>query len=87
MISRGRLTKEQWISMNTDGPYCPLAKVYGKSDAAELFARFTNVRQEIWEFNSDHWSFLGRLLPRKLERAIGRYWGWHRVVCGSKPGA
>jgi ubiquinone/menaquinone biosynthesis C-methylase UbiE len=85
IIGRGRLTKEQWISMNTDGPYCPLAKVYGHREAAELFAKFANVRQEVWEFNSDHWSFLGRLLPRKLERTMGRYWGWHRVVHGNKP--
>lgn len=84
MIKKGRLTKQEWISMNTDGPYCPLAKVYNKKEAAELFKKFHNIRQEVWEFNSDHWSFLGKLIPTKMERGIGRLWGWHRIIYGRK---
>ena len=81
---KGRMTKEQWVSMNTDGPYCPLARVYNHKEAAELFGAFKDVRQEVWEFNPDHWSFLGKLLPTSLTRAIGRQWGWHRVIRGVK---
>jgi hypothetical protein len=85
MIEKGRMTREEWVSINTDGPFCPLAKVYNATEAADLFKRFENVRQEIWEFNAEHWSFLGKLLPRPLERAIGRKWGWHRMVYARKP--
>jgi ubiquinone/menaquinone biosynthesis C-methylase UbiE len=79
-----KLTKDQWISMNTDGPFCPLAGVYNEQEAAALFSAFGNVRQEVWEFNADHWSFLGRAIPQRLARQIGRQWGWHRIIYGEK---
>src|SRR5262249_50306445 len=85
LVERGRLTKQQWISMNTDGPYCPLAKVYNRREAADLFKPFGQVHQEVWEFNSDHWPVLRKMLPRRVERAIGRVWGWHRVIYGTRP--
>jgi hypothetical protein len=78
------MTKQEWISMNTDGPFCPLARVYNHREAAELFEDFATVRQEVWEFNSELWSFLGRLIPRKFERWLGRHWGWHRMIYGTK---
>ena len=81
----GRISKEQWISMNTDGPFCPLARVYNEKEANQLFAHFKNVRQEVWEFNVDHWSFIGKLIPKSVERWIGRRWGWHRIIYGQKP--
>jgi hypothetical protein len=87
MIKKGKMTKEEWISINTDGPDCPLAKVYNKSEASKLFSKFNNLRQEIWEFNSEHWSFLGKLIPTKIERGIGRLWGWHRIIYGTKNGS
>jgi ubiquinone/menaquinone biosynthesis C-methylase UbiE len=84
LISKGRMTKQEWISMNTDGPFCPLARVYGCKEVAQLFKIFVNVRQEAWEFNPEHWSFLGKLIPHKIERWLGRHWGWHRMIYGSK---
>jgi ubiquinone/menaquinone biosynthesis C-methylase UbiE len=81
---RKKLTKDQWISMNTDGPFCPLARVYNRGEAAELFAMFEGLRQECWEFNVDHWPFVQRLIPRSLERKLGRTWGWHRMIYGTK---
>lgn len=82
---RKKLTREQWISMNTDGPNCPLADVYNHAQASQLFSGFSNVRQEVWEFNVDHWPFVRRMIPTNLERAIGRRWGWHRMIYGKKP--
>jgi SAM-dependent methyltransferase len=84
LVKNKKLSKAQWISMNTDGPFCPLARVYNKREAAGLFREFSEVRQEVWEFNSEHWSFLGKLIPQPLERAIGRKWGWHRMIYGTK---
>jgi ubiquinone/menaquinone biosynthesis C-methylase UbiE len=85
--AKKRISKEEWISMNTDGPFCPLARVYSWSEAARLFEQFQNVRQEVWEFNVEHWSFLGKAVPRALERWLGRRWGWHRMIYGNKPRA
>ena len=82
---RKNISKEEWISMNTDGPFCPLARVYNQQEAASLFDAFENVRQEVWEFNVDHWSFIGKAIPDALAKWIGRHWGWHRMIYGNKP--
>jgi ubiquinone/menaquinone biosynthesis C-methylase UbiE len=82
---RTNISKEEWISMNTDGPFCPLARVYDYNEAGALFGAFENVRQEVWEFNVDHWSFIGKAIPEFIAKWIGRRWGWHRIVCGRKP--
>ena len=80
-----KITKEQWISMNTDGPFCPLARVYDRREAAVLFKDYENVRQEVWEFNVDHWSFIGKAIPASVAKWIGRRWGWHRMIYARKP--
>lgn len=85
LMEKKNMTKQEWISMNTDGPFCPLADVYDHDQAAELFKDFGNVRQEVWEFNVDHWPFVRRLVPLSLERWLGRRWGWHRMIYGQKP--
>ena len=79
-----KLTHEQWVSMNTDGPYCPLAKVYNHAEAADLFKDFVDVRQDVWEFNVDHWPGLAKILPKSAEHWVGRQWGWHRMIYGRK---
>jgi len=84
LMKNKRPTKEEWISMNTDGPFCPLARVYDYHEAATLFIGFKNVRQEVWEFNVEHWSFIGKAIPDSAVKWIGRRWGWHRVVRGIK---
>jgi SAM-dependent methyltransferase len=85
LVKKSRMTKQEWISVNTDGPFCPLADVYDKKQAAELFKNFVEVKQEVWEFNSEHWSFLGKLIPVSLVRWLGRRWGWHRMIYAKKP--
>jgi ubiquinone/menaquinone biosynthesis C-methylase UbiE len=84
LISKGRVSHEEWVSMNTDGPFCPLARVYDQREAAALFSGFGRVRQEVWEFNVDHWPFVRKLIPGSVERSIGRRLGWHRMIYGSK---
>jgi len=84
LISKGRVSHEEWVSMNTDGPLCPLARVYDEREAAELFSAFGGVRQDVWEFNVDHWPFVRKVVPVSVERRIGRRLGWHRMIYGSK---
>jgi ubiquinone/menaquinone biosynthesis C-methylase UbiE len=84
LIERKNMSKQDWISMNTDGPFCPLARVYSRKEAGDLFQEFQNLKQEVWEFNVDHWPFLRRAIPTSLARWIGRHWGWHRIIYGQK---
>jgi SAM-dependent methyltransferase len=83
-LGRRSISRAEWISMNTDGPHCPLARVYDSAEAATLFKDFRDVRQEVWEFNTDHWPFVRRLIPDRVAKAIGRRWGWHRIIYGEK---
>jgi ubiquinone/menaquinone biosynthesis C-methylase UbiE len=85
LASRPKMTKEEWISVNTDGPDCPLAKVYDRHEVDDLFAKFSDVSTEVWFFDRTHWSFLGKLIPDSVASFLGRRWGWHRVVYGRKP--
>lgn len=84
LTQRGPISRERWISMNTDGPFCPLSRVYGRRDAAALFTAFKSARQEVWEFNVDHWPFIRKLIPHTIAKWIGRRWGWHRMIYGEK---
>lgn len=84
LMNKKNISKEDWISMNTDGPFCPLARVYSKREAAALFGIFGDVKQEVWEFNVDHWPYVRRIIPQSVERWLGRRWGWSRVIYGKK---
>lgn len=84
MLSRPRMTEAEWISINTDGPNCPLARVYSRAEAEHLFRDF-DVLHNVWYFNREHWPMVGRLLPTRFGRWLGRRWGWHRVVDAVKP--
>ena len=84
LIQKGRMSKQEWINMNTDGPHNPLSRVYNKREAAELLKKFGDLKQEIWEFNTEHWPLLGKLIPKKVAFGIGRLWGWHRIIYGRK---
>ena len=79
-----KISKAQWISMNTDGPFCPLARVYNRREAGALFSAFQDVKQEVWEFNVEHWPFMGKVMPDSVVKWIGRRWGWHRMIYGRK---
>ncbi len=83
---RGTMSHAEWVSANTDGPDCPLSKVYGKREAEELFSRFEDVNSEVCFFDRTHWPFAGRLLPEGVCWWLGRRWGWHRILRGRKPG-
>ena len=82
---RGRMSREEWLSRNTNGPDYPYCRVYGAREAEELLSRFEIVRHEVRFFDHRHWGVLGRLLPPWLRRTLGRRWGWHRILHVRKP--
>lgn len=85
MLGGGPLTREQWISMNTDGPDCPLSRVYSMNEARELLADFADFRTSVHFFDRGHWSVAGLAVPKSVAASVGRRWGWHRVCRGVKP--
>ena len=82
---RGRMSAQEWLSRNTNGPDYPYCTVYGAREAERLLSRFEILRHEVRFFDHRHWGVLGRLLPPRLRRALGRRWGWHRILHGRKP--
>ncbi len=81
---RGRPTDQEWLSRNTNGPDNPFARVYSAQQAAQLFRAFRIESNEVYFFDHRHWGALGRLIPESVRRALGRRWGWHRVVHAKK---
>jgi SAM-dependent methyltransferase len=82
---RGPMSPQEWLSRNTNGPDYPYCRVYGAREAAQLLSRFEILRHEVRFFDHRHWGVPGRLLPPWLRRALGRRWGWHRIVHARKP--
>ena len=80
-----RMSEEEWLSRNTDGPDNPFSRVYDEAEAAALFSAFDVKSQQVFYFNPEHWGPLGRALPRPVVQAAGRHWGWHRIVHAKKP--
>jgi hypothetical protein len=83
-------THEQWVSMNTDGPDCPLARVYSAGEARALFSGFANVRTEVHLFDRSHWPLIERGLPTAPPRrseggSAGTGWST-RISRGREPG-
>lgn|SRR2546427_8575730 len=81
---RKRMTDEEWLSRNTDGPDNPYSRAYGAAEAAELLAVFRIKSNEAYFFDHRHWGVLGHLLPRNVRSLLGRHWGWHRIVYAQK---
>lgn len=81
------MTKEKWIAINTDGPDCPIAKVYNENEANKMFtdAGFKGMKNYVRYFNTEHYSFLGKLIPNSLADFIGNKAGWHRWIKANKP--
>src|SRR5512134_294978 len=80
----GSMRADEWLSRNTDGPDNPHSKVYDAAQAAALLSAFRIKECEVRFFDHRHWGVLGRLLPGRATRALGRRWGWHRIVHAAK---
>ncbi len=83
--SVGRMSDEEWLSRNTDGPDNPYSRVYDASEVVSLLAGFEQIDQHVDFFDYRHWGLLGRLMPQSLRTYVGARWGWHRIVVGRKP--
>ena len=82
--SASRMSDEEWLARNTDGPDNPYSNVYDEEETAALFAGYDDIGQQVFYFNYEHWGPVGRALPRSVIEALGRRWGWHRIVHARK---
>jgi ubiquinone/menaquinone biosynthesis C-methylase UbiE len=78
------LSPEEFLSRNTDGAGNPLARVYSRSEARELFEDFSKVMIRTYFLNKRWVPLIGNLLPRSVESRLASRWGWHLWIYATK---
>jgi len=78
------LEPEEFLSQNTDGAGNPLARVYSRAEARELFRDFSEVKLETYFFNKRWLPLIGNVLSRSLESRLAARWGWHLWIYARK---
>jgi SAM-dependent methyltransferase len=82
--TNGYLASDEFLSQSTDGAGNPLARVYSRSEARELFKQFREVELRAYFLNKRFIPLMGKLLPRSLESALASRWGWHLWIYATK---
>jgi SAM-dependent methyltransferase len=75
---------EEFLSQNTDGAGNPLARVYSRSEARELFSDFSTVEMRSYFLNKRWLPLFGPILPRSVESRLASRWGWHLWIYATK---
>lgn len=78
------LGSQEFLNRNTDGAGNPLARVYSRAEARELFKDFSKVELRTYFFNKRWLPILGPILPRSLESRLASRWGWHLWIYATK---
>jgi ubiquinone/menaquinone biosynthesis C-methylase UbiE len=78
------LSPEEFLSRNTDGAGNPLARVYSRSEARELFEDFSEVVIRTYFLNKRWLPLIGNVLPRSVESRLASRWGWHLWIYATK---
>ena len=78
------LKPDEFLSQNTDGAGNPLARVYSRGEARELFKDFAEVEVKIYFLNKRWLPVIGKLLPRSVESQLASRWGWHLWIYARK---
>lgn len=78
------LKPDEFLSQNTDGAGNPLARVYSRKEARELFKDFSEVNLKTYFLNKRWLPVVGSLLPRSLEGWLASRWGWHLWIYAKK---
>lgn len=78
------LAPDQFLSRHTDGAGNPLARVYSRREARELFKDFSDVKLATHFLNKRWLPVLGSLLTRKMEARLASHWGWHLWIYAKK---
>ncbi len=78
------LKPDEFLSQNTDGAGNPLARVYTRQEARELFKHFSEIEVKTYFLNKRWLPLIGSLLPRSLESSLASRWGWHLWIYATK---
>ena len=82
--ARSYLAPDEFLSQHTDGAGNPLARVYSRRQARELFKDFSEVELAVHFLNKRWLPVLGSLLTRNMEKRLASRWGWHLWVYATK---
>jgi SAM-dependent methyltransferase len=82
--TNGEISNDQLLNESTDGAGNPLARVYSRRDARELFNDFSKVELRAYFLNKRFIPIVGSLLPRAIETALASRWGWHLWIYATK---
>jgi ubiquinone/menaquinone biosynthesis C-methylase UbiE len=78
------LRPAEFLSQNTDGAGNPLARVYSRSEARELFTDFSEITLQTYFLNKRWLPLIGSVLPRSWESRLASRWGWHLWIYATK---
>jgi len=78
------LNPDEFLSQNTDGAGNPLARVYSRKEAVDLFKDFSDVTLKTYFLNKRWLPVIGKILPRSLESRLASRWGWHLWIYATK---
>lgn len=78
------LAPDEFLSQHTDGAGNPLARVYSRQQARELFRDFAQVELATHFLNKRWLPVIGQLLPRPAEQRLAARWGWHLWIYARK---
>jgi SAM-dependent methyltransferase len=81
---RAYLGPQEFLNQNTDGAGNPLARVYSRDEARELFKDFSNVELRIYFLNKKWLPIVGPILPKNIEAKLASRWGWHLWIYATK---
>jgi SAM-dependent methyltransferase len=82
--ANGNFSAAELLNQSTDGAGNPLARVYSRREARELFKDFREVELRAYFLNKRFIPVLGNLLPRSIESALASRWGWHLWIYATK---
>lgn len=78
------LAPGEFLNRNTDGAGNPLARVYSRREARELFKEFASVETATHFLNKRWLPVVGNLLSRPWEARLAARWGWHLWIYARK---
>lgn len=82
--TNGETSADQLLNESTDGAGNPLARVYSRREARQLFKDFSEVELRAYFLNKRFIPIVGNLLPRSIESALASRWGWHLWIYATK---
>lgn len=82
--AQGQFSGAELLNQSTDGAGNPLARVYSRGEARELFRDFREVELRAYFLNKRFIPVVGNLLPRSIESMLASRWGWHLWIYATK---